>query len=338
MIFARLLSASCLAWMALVTSTAANAAGIPAPMAYAPAVPPPITRSQPAVLEVHLETTVKTITLATGVSYEAWTFNDSVPGPMIRAREGDTLEVHLTNNDSNGLPHNIDLHAVTGPGGGAAVTLAMQGEEKVATFKLLHPGLFVYHCATAPVPDHIANGMYGLILVEPRRGLRRVDREFYVVQSEFYTNPPAGGEATYSATDGAAEHPRFVVFNGSTEALTGANALQAMTGERVRFYFGNAGPNLISSIHLIGEIFDSVYREGDLLSRPGRSIQSTLVPAGGAAVLDVELDVPGTYLLVDHAIFRTAKGALGQLVVTGEDRPDIYDPPAPADGGGHGGH
>lgn len=321
-------------WLGVIAAATAQAAGIPAPTAYAPNVPPPITRSAAATLEVHLETKMTPITLAPGVGYDAWTFNDRVPGPFIRARVGDTLEMHLTNNDTSGMWHNIDLHAVTGPGGGGAVTLAMQGEEKVATFKLLHPGLFVYHCAAPPVPDHIANGMYGLILVEPRHGLPAVDREFYVMQSEFYTDPASGGQAMYSPSDGADEHPRFVVFNGQVGALTDTSALQAATGERVRIFFGNAGPNLISSFHLIGEIFDKVYREGDLLSRPGRSIQTTLVPAGGATVVDLGLDVPGTYVLVDHAIFRTAKGALGHLVVSGADRPDIYDPPATG-GGGH---
>ncbi len=310
------------------------AAGVPAPMAFAPDVPPPIGNRGPAVLEVHLETTAIPIPLAPGVTYEAWTFNDHVPGPMIRARVGDALELHLTNSDTNGMPHNIDLHAVTGPGGGAAVTLAMQGEEKVATFRLLHPGLFVYHCATSPVPDHVANGMYGLILVEPKRGLRPVDREYYVMQSEFYTTEPADGVALYSRADGAAEHPRFVVFNGGVSSLLGMNALHAATGERVRIFFGNAGPNLISSFHVIGEVFDRVHREGDLVSKPARSLQTTLVPAGGAAVVEFDVEVPGTYVLVDHAIFRTGKGAAGHLVVTGDERPDIYDPPG-STGGGH---
>lgn len=330
----RLVLAASVAGLALAAATA-QAAGLQAPMAYAPEVPPPITRSQPAVLEVHLETTAVPIALASGVTYEAWTFNDHVPGPMIRARVGDVLEMHLVNSDTNGMPHNIDLHAVTGPGGGASVTLAMQGEEKVATFRLMHPGLFVYHCATSPVPDHVANGMYGLILVEPKRGLRPVDREFYVLQSEFYTTEPVAGVATYSRADGEAEHPRYVVFNGSTTSLLGMNALQAATGERVRIYVGNAGPNLVSSFHVIGEIFDRVYREGDLVSRPARSLQTTLVPAGGAAVVEFDVEVPGTYMLVDHAIFRTGKGAAGHLVVTGDERPDIYDPPG-STGGGHG--
>lgn len=319
----------------VLAATIVSAAGLPAPIAYAPNVPPPITRTGNALLEVHLETKVTPITLTSGVTYEAWTFNDTVPGPMIRAREGDSLELHLLNTDINGMPHNIDLHAVTGPGGGATVTLAMQGEEKVAMFKLLHPGLYVYHCAAGSVPDHVANGMYGLILVEPKKGLKPVDREYYVMQSEFYTTTPVDGQADYAPLDGLNEHPSFVVFNGAAGALTGTNALQAATGERVRIFFGNAGPNLISSFHTIGEIFDRVYREGDLLSKPGRSIQTTLVPAGGAAVVEFDVEVPGTYVLVDHAIFRTAKGGVGHLVVTGAERPDIYDPPG-SGGGGHG--
>ncbi|MFN8545630.1 MAG: copper-containing nitrite reductase [Candidatus Binatia bacterium] len=310
-------------------------AGVLAPISSAPNVPPPISRAAPAMLEVHLDTSVQTITLATGVSYDAWTFNAQVPGPFIRTRVGDTLEVHLTNSDSMGMPHNIDLHAVTGPGGGAAVTLALEGEEKVGMFKLLYPGLYVYHCAAAPVADHIANGMYGLILVEPKRGLPPVDHEYYVMQSEFYTTAPSGGTATYSPQDGLDEHPRYVVFNGHVGALHGTGALQAQTGERVRLFVGNAGPNLISSFHVIGEILDRVYREGDLLSRPARGIQTTLIPAGGATVVEFPVEVPGTYTLVDHAIFRTQKGASGSLVVTGAQRPDIYDPPAAPGAGGH---
>jgi nitrite reductase (NO-forming) len=196
----------------------------------------------------------------------------------------------------------------------------------------------VYHCAAPLVADHVANGMYGLILVEPRRGLPPVDREYYVMQSELYTTAPSGGQVLYSPQDGRDEHPRYVVFNGRVGALDGAGTLHASTGEVVRLYVGNAGPNLVSSFHVIGEIFDRVYREGDLLSRAARSVQTTLVPAGGAAVVDFRVDVPGTYTLVDHAIFRTQKGGAGSLVVTGSPAPDIYDPPAPDGGAGHAGH
>ena len=322
-------------------------------LTYAPEVPPPIQRQGPAVIEVHLNSSVRTEEIKPGLRYKYWTFNDHVPGPFIRGRVGDTLEVHHTNSDASGMPHNIDFHAVTGPGGGAPVTTVVRGEERVAWFKLLHPGLFIYHCAAPPVMDHIANGMYGLILVEPQKGLPKVDREFYVLQSEIYAkypeikkDAPRDSEAQKKADDfwgetssdapsgpvllefshqqGLEEHPLFVFFNGRFGALTGEGALKAKTGERVRIYFGNAGPNLISSFHVIGEIFDYVYREGDLISPPARSIQTTLVPAGGATLVEFDLEVPGDFTLVDHAIFRVEKGAVGFLKAEGEPNHNIY--------------
>jgi len=295
-------------------------------LTFAPGVPPPITRTKPAVVRVRLDSNVQVTEVTAGQTYQFWTFNGHVPGPFIRARVGDTLEIHHTNSDASGMPHNVDFHAVTGPGGGAPVTTVTQGEERVAWFKLLHPGLYIYHCAAPPVMDHIANGMYGLILVEPAKGLPKVDREFYVLQSEFYTKEPVEGVAQldFSHEEGVREHPRFVVFNGRVGSLVGEGALAAKTGERVRIYFGNAGPNLISSFHVIGEIFDRVYREADLVSPPGRSIQTTLVPAGGATVVEFGVEVPGTYTLVDHAIFRVEKGAVGFLTVEGDPRHDIY--------------
>ena len=299
---------------------------VEAAVTYAPEVPPPITRKKPAIVRVHLDSSVEVMPLGSGYQYEFWTFNGHVPGPFIRARVGDTLEVHVTNSDASGMPHNVDFHAVTGPGGGAPVTTVVEGEERTAWFKLLHPGLFIYHCAAPPVMDHIANGMYGLILVEPEKGLPNVDREFYVLQSEFYAKEP-GEETTlleFSHEEGMKEHPLFVVFNGRSGSLVGEGALTAKTGETVRIYFGNIGPNLISSFHVIGEIFDRVYREASLVSPPARSIQTTLVPAGGATVVEFTVEVPGAYALVDHAIFRIEKGAIGYLNVEGEPRPDLY--------------
>ena len=286
----------------------------------------PITRSKPAIVKVHLESSVQLTERTSGVKYEFWTFGGRVPGPFIRARVGDTLELHITNTDASGMPHNVDLHAVTGPGGGAKVTTVVQGEERVAWFKLLHPGLFIYHCAAPPVMDHIANGMYGLILVEPKGGLPKADREFYVLQSEFYTKEaPEGAERLeFSHEEGLKEHPRFVVFNGRAGSLIGDGALTAKTGDRVRIFFGNAGPNLISSFHVIGEIFDRVYREGDMISPPARSVQTTLVPAGGAAAVEFDLEMAGTFTLVDHAIFRVEKGAVGFLNAAGDKRSDVY--------------
>lgn len=297
-----------------------------AQLTYAPDVPPPITRHQSAVVEVHLTGGVVTNQLKGDVKYAFWTFNGHTPGPFIRAREGDTLELHITNTDDSGKPHNCDLHAVTGPGGGAPVTTVVKGEERVSWFKLLQPGLYFYHCAAPPVMDHIANGMYGLILVEPRRGLPKVDHEYYVMQGEFYTKD-ASEDAEfleYSHEKGLQEHPTFVVFNGRVGSLTGKNVLRAKVGERVRIYFGDAGPNLISSFHIIGTIFDKVYREGDLVDPPAHNIQTTLVPAGGAAAVEFEAKVPGSYTLVDHAIFRIEQGAVGYVEVTGNPQCEIY--------------
>jgi copper-containing nitrite reductase len=248
------------------------------------------------------------------------------------------LELHLVNKDPIAMLHNIDLHAVTGPGGGAQVTNVSPGQEQVAWFKLLRAGLFIYHCAAPPVYDHIANGMYGLILVEPEKGLPKADREFYVVQSEFYSepwSPDAGTDVVdYSRRLALAEEPTFVVFNGQQGSLKDEGTLRVKTTDRVRIYFGNAGPNKVSSFHVIGTIFDKVYREGGLEDPPAHAIQTTVVPAGGATVVELVPQVPGTYTLLDHAIFRVAKGAVGFLEATGEPRPDILraDKPKPCEG------
>jgi copper-containing nitrite reductase len=297
-----------------------------AQLTFAPDVPPPIGRRPPAIVEVHLTSGVFTNQLKGEIKYAYWSFNGHTPGPFIRAREGDTLELHVANTDESGKPHNCDLHAVTGPGGGAPVTTVVKGEERVSWFKLLQPGLYIYHCAAPPVMDHIANGMYGMILVEPKRGLPKVDREFYVMQSEVYTKDAAEDAEflEYSHEKGLEERPTFVVFNGRVNSLTGKNSLKARVGERVRIYFGDAGPNLISSFHVIGTIFDKVYREGDLISPPARSVQTTLVPSGGATAVEFDAKVPGTYTLVDHAIFRIEQGAVGYLEVGGNPQCSIY--------------
>jgi copper-containing nitrite reductase len=285
------------------------------------------------VVHVDLNSTVRRIGLAQGVLYDAWTFGDTVPGPFIRARVGDTLDVAVTNGDPSGMPHNLDFHAVSGPGGGGAVTMVANGQRHTARFALRHPGLFVYHCGAAPVMDHIANGMFGLLLVEPEAGLPPVDREYYVMQSEFYTAPPDPKTmvAAYSHEAGAREEPSYVVFNGGAMSLMGTAALVAKTDQTVRIFFGNAGPNKIASFHIVGTVMDRVYREGDLVSPPAHDLQTTLVPPGGAAVVDFTTSVPGTYTLVDHAIFRTEKGAAGLLKVVGPFRPDIYAGDQPYD-------
>ena len=223
--------------------------------------------------------------------------------------------------------HSIDLHAVTGPGGGAAVTQVMPGETGAFEWKALNPGLYVYHCATPHVPMHIANGMYGMVLVEPEKGLTRVDREYYLMQGEFYTaeRTLTPGEAHFDMAKARDERPEYVVFNGSMGALFDKNALTARTGDTVRLYVGNGGPNLISSFHIIGEVFDRVWSEAALPGEPKRNVQTTLIPAGGAAIVEFSVDVAGRFLLVDHSISRAMdKGALAALVVTGEPRPGVF--------------
>jgi nitrite reductase (NO-forming) len=294
-------------------------------LASAPNVPAQITRNYATKVIVELETVEKTMRLADGVDYTFWTFGGNVPGNFIRVREGDLVELHLKNHHTSSVPHNIDLHAVTGPGGGAAATLTMPGGESVLSFRALNPGLFVYHCAVSPVPMHISNGMYGLILVEPKEGLPKVDREFYVMQSEFYVKPGEHGKpATLDMQKGIDERPSYVVFNGSVGAIAGANALQAKAGETIRLFVGNAGPNLVSSFHVIGEVFDNVYGEGGSLVTQ-QNVQTTLVPAGGAAIVEFRAEQPGSLVLVDHSIYRAFnKGALGMINVEGQDDPAIY--------------
>jgi nitrite reductase (NO-forming) len=295
----------------------------------APAVPPAIARKAPATVKVLLETKEVTGPLLESIGnptlYRFWTFNGTVPGPFIRVREGDTLDLTLKNGSNNSMAHNIDLHAVTGPGGGAAVTLAKPGETARARFKMLAPGLYVYHCAAPPVTDHIANGMYGMILVEPKEGLPKVDKEFYVLQSEFYTKEELGfeGLTTYAPEKAAAETPTYVVFNGKHGSMMEEGALKAKVGDKVRIFFGNAGPNKTSSFHVIGTIFDRVFREGGL-AKSEENIQTTVVPPGGASTVEFSLKVPGAYTLVDHAIFRLEKGAVGLLNAEGPEAPDLY--------------
>ena len=389
----------------------------------APHVPPFISRILPETVVVKFEAREFVGALADGKQYKFWSFNGTVPGPMIRVRLGDTVEFHLSNHAGSQFPHNIDIHAVNGPGGGAAVSLVAPGEEKIFRFKTLHPGLFIYHCASPipSIPAHIANGMYGLILVEPKHGFPRVDHEFYVFESEFYTQnsergilpgpkkvekkpvepekeeekieqvpgekePPIVEENTtgtgekegfldsfvntffgsssespeqdknytqkdlpdtsvkpsfdepadslwadkkyvleFSLEKGLKERPDYVVFNGRQGALLRQNALRVKVGEKVRIFFGNIGPNGISSFHIIGEIFDQVYLEGAVNGVINRNVQTTLVPSSGATIVEFTIDVPGDYLLVDHSIFRIDKGAIGLISAVGDDNPEIFE-------------
>lgn len=291
---------------------------------HAPEAPPAIDRDYPAKVRVKMETVEKTMKMDDGVEYRYWTFDGDVPGRMIRVREGDTVEVEFSNNPSSTVPHNVDFHAATGQGGGAAATFTAPGRTSTFSFKALQPGLYIYHCAVAPVGMHIANGMYGLILVEPKEGLPKVDKEFYIVQGDFYTKGKKGAQGLqpFDMDKAIAEQPEYVVFNGHVGAIAGDNVLKAKAGETVRMYVGNGGPNLVSSFHVIGEIFDKVYVEGGKLIN--ENVQSTIVPAGGSAIVEFKVDIPGSYTLVDHSIFRAFnKGALGQLKVEGAENPEI---------------
>lgn len=298
---------------------------VEAQLGIAPNAAPPTGRSAPARVVVKIEVREVVKEIADGAQYTFWTFGGSVPGPMIRVRRGDVVELHLQNHPDNSMPHNIDLHAVTGPGGGATSTFTAPGHQTQFTFRALNAGTYIYHCATAPVGMHIANGMYGLIVVEPEEGLPKVDREFYVVQGDFYTkgNFREPGLQPFNMKRAIDENPSYVLFNGRDGALVGDRALQAKVGETVRLFVGNGGPNLVSSFHVIGEIFDSVHPEGGTPTH--KDVQTTLIPAGGAAVVDFKMEVPGTYILVDHSIFRAFhKGALGMLKADGPAAPSIY--------------
>jgi nitrite reductase (NO-forming) len=304
-------------------------ADVPASIVRAPTdLPAAIGDRDPQTVRVDLETIEVTREIAEGANYHYWTFNGQVPGPFVRVRVGDTVEVSLKNHEESWMQHNVDFHAVTGPGGGGVATVADPGQSKGFTFKALNPGLYVYHCAVPVAAQHIANGMYGLILVEPEGGLPKVDHEFYVMQGEIYTEQAFGekGELTESHDKLMNEMPEYYVFNGAANALADGNALHAKVGETVRIYFGVGGPNKTSSFHVIGEIFDHVYELASLTAEPLSNVQTITVPPGGASAVDFKVEVPGTYMLVDHALSRAARGLIGQLVVEGEEQPEIFKP------------
>jgi nitrite reductase (NO-forming) len=289
-------------------------------------LPPPVGKRSPQRVKVDLETTEITGQLADGATYRYWTFNNKVPGPFVRVRVGDTVEVRLKNHDDSAMMHNVDFHAVTGPGGGAKATDAAAGETRGFEFTATNPGLYVYHCAVPMAAQHIANGMYGLILVEPDGGLPKADHEFYVMQGEIYTEQKIGakGELTESYDKLMDERPEYFVFNGAVAALAKEKPLKAKVGETVRMFFGVGGPNFTSSFHVIGEIFDKVYPMGSLTTGTVNDVQTVSVPPGGAVVVDFKLEVPGKYMLVDHALTRVERGLVGILEVTGPDNPDIF--------------
>lgn len=281
-------------------------------------VPPPIGARAPRTLRVDLTTIETDGRLEDKTTYQFWTFNGRVPGPFIRARVGDTLEVHLKNDSTSVLAHSVDFHAAIGPGGGARFTQADPGEEKVFSFEATTPGLFVYHCATPSIAQHVANGMYGLVLIEPEGGLPEADREFYVMQGELYTTKPFGaqGRQELDYEKLMAEQPEYFLFNGAVGALTAEHPLRAERGENVRIFFGVGGPNFTSSLHLIGGLFDRVRRDAPLTVRE-RGAQTISVAPGDAAIVEFDVRRGGQYVLTDHALSRMERGLVGDLIVEG---------------------
>ncbi len=291
-----------------------------------PEVAPPVGSRDPQEITVELVIQEVEARLADGAGYRFWTFGGTIPGPMVRVRVGDGVTLKLTNPPDSTTAHNIDLHAVDGPGGGAELTLVTPGQSKTFRFKAQHPGVYIYHCAVAPVAEHISNGMYGIIVVEPAGGLAAVDKEFYVCQGDIYTANATGaaGMQQHDAAKMLAEQPTYVVFNGSAGAIAGDRALKASVGDRVRIFFGVGGPNLTSAFHVIGEIFDTVAPLGSLVSEPQRDVQTVTVSPGSATMVEFVTDVPGTFVLVDHALSRAMKGCAGHLVVEGAENPEVY--------------
>jgi nitrite reductase (NO-forming) len=264
--------------------------------------------------------------MAPGIYMNYWTYNKQVPGPILRVREGDTIELSLTNDPTSLHDHNIDLHAVTGPGGGATITHVAPGETKTFQWKALNPGLYIYHCAMPNVSTHNSHGQYGLIMVDPKDqkiALPKVDKEFYMVQGEFYTEGKTGkrGLVPFDGDALLAGTPNYVVFNGKIESTP---RITAKVGDKIRIYVGNGGVNLISSFHVIGEIFDTVYPEANIGGSIERNVQTTAVLPGGASIVEFTVDVPGKYLLVDHALARMNKGSWAVLEVTGDENPEIF--------------
>ena len=307
-------------------------------------LPAPLNRTQAQRVNVDLYSDELVAEMMPGVTYQYWTYNGKVPGPFIRARVGDQVEIRL-NHGKPGVAsaahsehsadqhaaaghsaHSIDLHAVVGPGGGAPLMQVGQGESKSFRFKATHPGIYVYHCASPHVPTHIANGMYGMILVEPEQGLAKVDREFYVMQGDFYTSGNYGdkGLQAFSKEKMLAEKPDYFLFNGRVDSLSGDRALKAKVGEKIRLFVG-VGSHVASNFHIIGGIFDSLYPQGAIMNPPLKNVQTTVIAPGSAVMIEFTAEVPGKYMLVDHSLTRAIdKGALAELVIEGAAQPELY--------------
>lgn len=289
-------------------------------------VPPPVSRNKSQVVTVDLIAKEVIAEISPGKKFLFWTFAEkkdgrvgpgTVPGPMIRVMEGDTLVINLTNDMQNLAAHNLDFHA----GFGAMMEDIEPGQTKSMTFKTKRQGAYIYHCGAEGRPwEHVACGMYGLIMVEPKGGLSEVDREFYIGQSEWYIKPGIEDLQEVDAYSldtekGLAERPDCFTFNGHTEALVApslyGSAFTVSKGNRVRVFFVTGGPNAGASFHIIGQLFDLVYPGH--ASDATRNEETVFVPPGSATVVEFRAMEAGDFPIVDHALFRVAKGAKGLL-------------------------
>ena len=253
------------------------------------------------------------MTVAPGFVVGVWTFNGTVPGPVIRVHLGDTIRVHLKNPATNKLPHSVDFHA-SQVAWNDEMTSINPGEEKLYEWKADYAGVWMYHCGTAPALHHIANGMYGMVIVEPKGGFKPVDKEFALVQSEWYLGPQ-GEPASLTKAAAGAPAPDYVVFNGVANQYKD-KPLLVNTGKSVRIFILDAGPNIDSSFHIVGTIFHTVVKEGIVLapSNAGRwgSQAVDLSPAQGA-IVELTTAEDGLYPIVTHAFNFVGRGALGLL-------------------------
>jgi nitrite reductase (NO-forming) len=318
-VISALVMAPCLA----INAGLASAETIQAQLLKAPKAPPPITRTQPATVVVNLEASEWVGLISDDNRYEFWGINGMVPAPMIRVMVGDTVEVNFKNKSDSKQSHNLDFHKATD---GAALVSAEPGKEAKISFKATKQGLFIYQSSTAAPYNiqHLLSGMYGLILVEPVGGLKPVQQEYYVMQSEFYMKDGKKNDTLpFSIDKVKVADASYIVHNGHMTALVKV-PLRSKVGETTRWFYGNAGVNFESSWHVIGEMLDRVWPAGDMSKAPLESIQSTLVGTGEATIGEFKGEMPGTFVSVDHSLFRTEKGALGLLKIDGPTNAELF--------------
>jgi nitrite reductase (NO-forming) len=291
------------------------------------------------VKEIRLDTTHKIIEIAPGVKFSAWTFGDTVPGPAVRARVGDRIKFTMTNRSDEPIPgvrvtaapmmHSMDFHSAMVSPQDKYRSIA-PGQTISFEFTLNYPGVFMYHCGTPMVLEHIASGMYGMMIVEPRDGYpTKVDREYAVIQSEFYTKPDpqkrkVDGQPLY-VLDGdrvRSKAPTYTVFNGRYNGMVD-KPLQAKPGERVRLFVMNVGPSNTSSFHVVGTIFDRVWIDGNPDNQV-RGMQTVLLGSSGGAIVEFMIPEAGSYVMVDHHFANASQGAIGIIAAGG--MPEGGDP------------